>query len=82
MSSMSSDYELLTPKEVCKMLHIHQATLYKLIRKGKLPSFKIGGDWRFRTDLLESWMAEQMLKNLRALPARRKPRLRRQRGGY
>jgi excisionase family DNA binding protein len=74
---MSSDNKLLTPKEVCEMLHIHRATLYKLIRKGKLPSFKIGGDWRFRTDLLESWMAEQMLSNLRALPARRKPRTRR-----
>ena len=69
--------EVLTPTEVCEMLHIHRATLYKLIRKGKLPSFKIGGDWRFRTDLLESWMAEQMLGNLRALPARRKPRARR-----
>ena len=61
-SHMTSDYEVLTPKEVCEMLHIHRATLYKLMRKGKLPGFKIGGDWRFRTDLLERWMAEQMLE--------------------
>jgi excisionase family DNA binding protein len=56
---MTSDYEVLTPKEVCEMLHIHRATLYKLIRKGKLPSFKIGGDWRFRQDVILRWIAEQ-----------------------
>jgi excisionase family DNA binding protein len=76
---MASDYEVLTLKEVSEMLHIHPDSLYKLVKKGKIPSFKIGGDWRFRTDLLESWMAQQMLRNLRALPARTKPRTRRAR---
>jgi excisionase family DNA binding protein len=74
---MSSDYEVLTPEQVCEMLHVHPVTLCKLIKEGKIPSFEIGGTRRFRTDLLESWMAEQMLKNLRALPVRRKPRVRR-----
>ena len=74
---MSSDYEVLTPEEVCEMLHIHPVTLQKLIREGKIPSFEIGGTRRFRTDLLENWMVERMLKNLRALPTRTKPRTRR-----
>jgi excisionase family DNA binding protein len=76
---MASEYEVLTLKELSEMLHIHPDTLYKLIRKGKIPGFRIGNEWRFRTDLLNTWMAEQMLRNLRALPARTKPRTRRAR---
>jgi excisionase family DNA binding protein len=78
----NDDYDVLTLKEVSLILRVHPTMLNRLVKKGKIPSFRIGNRWRFRTDLLESWMAEQMLKNLRALPARRKPRLRRQRGGY
>jgi excisionase family DNA binding protein len=55
--SMAADHEILTPKEVCEMFRIHRATLYKLVREGKIPSFRIGGDWRFRKDLILRWMA-------------------------
>jgi excisionase family DNA binding protein len=51
--------EVLTSQEVCEMLHISRATLYKLIGAGKIPSFRVGGDWRFRRDELERWAANQ-----------------------
>jgi excisionase family DNA binding protein len=39
---------------------IHRpVTLYKLIRAGKIPSFRVGSDWRFQQDLIERWMAEE-----------------------
>jgi excisionase family DNA binding protein len=56
---MVADHEVLTAKEVCKMLQVHPITLYKMVRAGKIPSFRIGSDWRFRRDLLIRWMAEQ-----------------------
>lgn len=56
---MASDYEVLTPNEVCEMLHINRLTLYRLIRKRKFPAFRIGSYWRFRTDLILRWIAEQ-----------------------
>lgn len=37
---MASDYKILTLKEVSQMLQVHPTTLYKLIRKGKLPPFE------------------------------------------
>ena len=74
---MVSEYEVLTLKELSEMFHIPPDSLYKQVKKGEIPSFKIGGDWRFRTDLLESWIAGQMLRNLQALPTRMKPRTRR-----
>jgi excisionase family DNA binding protein len=56
---MVREYEVLTVKEVSEMLRIHKITLYRLVRAGKIPSFRIGSDWRFRSDLLERWMAER-----------------------
>jgi excisionase family DNA binding protein len=53
------DGEVLTAKEVCALLRIHPSTLYKLTKQGRIPSFRIGNDWRFRTELIERWMAEK-----------------------
>lgn len=40
--------KILTPKEVCVYLKIHQRTLYRMIDEGKLHfAFKIAGSWRF-----------------------------------
>jgi excisionase family DNA binding protein len=58
---MASDPEVLTVKEVCKLLQLHQSTVYKLIKEGKIPVFRIGSDWRFRTDLIMRWMDEHSL---------------------
>ena len=28
-------------------------------REGKIPSFRVGNEWRFRTDVIERWMVEK-----------------------
>jgi excisionase family DNA binding protein len=56
---MAQEFEVLTVKEVSEMLRIHKATLYRLVKAGKIPRFRIGSDWRFRSDLLKRWMAER-----------------------
>jgi excisionase family DNA binding protein len=56
---MAHEFEVLTVKEVSEMLRIHKATLYRLVKAGKIPRFRIGSDWRFRSDLLKRWMAER-----------------------
>lgn len=43
---------LLTPEAAARELSIGRATLYELIRKGELPSLKIGGSRRIRRDAL------------------------------
>jgi excisionase family DNA binding protein len=58
---MARHYEILTVKEVCDLLRIHPATVYKLTREGKIPSFRIGSDWRFRKDVIDRWMVEQTM---------------------
>jgi excisionase family DNA binding protein len=56
---MASDPEILTVKEVCELLRVTQGTVYKLVKQGRIPAFKIGTDWRFRTDEIARWLAEQ-----------------------
>ena len=56
---MAQEFEVLTVKEVSEMLRVTKPTLYKLVKTGKIPSFRIGSDWRFRSDLLKRWMAER-----------------------
>jgi excisionase family DNA binding protein len=56
---MASDHEILTMKEVCELLRVDRSTIYRLIRLGKIPSFRIGKDWRFRKEGIERWMVEQ-----------------------
>ena len=39
--------EILTAQEVAKYLRVHPYTVKRLARVGKLPGFKVGGQWRF-----------------------------------
>jgi len=55
----SSRSSIMTPKEAASYLGLHIITLYRLIKKGKLPSFKIGGQWRIKKDLLDSWIKKE-----------------------
>ena len=49
------DNEFLTVKDVAVKLGIKAVTVYKWLREGKLRGsyFKIGGVYRFRSDLLD-----------------------------
>jgi excisionase family DNA binding protein len=53
-----ADDDILTVKEIRDLLRVHPSTVYKLIRQGKIPSFRIGSEWRFRKDVILRLMAE------------------------
>ena len=46
--------------EACRFLRVHRNSLYKLIRDGELPAFRLmqGGRWRFRKRDLEQWLED------------------------
>jgi excisionase family DNA binding protein len=50
MNPMASGNEILTLTEVCDLLRVHPTTIYKMVKAGKIPSFRIGTEWRFRRD--------------------------------
>lgn len=47
--------ETLTVEEIAKYLKLHEYTIRRLARSGKIPSFKAGGQWRFRKDEIDAW---------------------------
>jgi excisionase family DNA binding protein len=61
-SQMGSDYQVLNVKEISEILQVHQSTIYRLIKEGKIPSFRVASEWRFRTDekALDDWTAASM----------------------
>lgn len=46
--------------DVAKYFGIRASTVYRLAQAGKLPGFKVGGQWRFNRKLLELWVAKQV----------------------
>jgi excisionase family DNA binding protein len=56
---MADDQEILTVKEICELLRVHPTTLYKMARQGKIPSIRVGTEWRFGKDVILRWMAEK-----------------------
>ena len=48
--------QLLTLEQVAKYLNVDKFTVYRFVRKKKLPAFKVGAQWRFRKELIDSWL--------------------------
>lgn len=52
--------QIMTLREVAGYLGLHVMTVYKLTREGRVPAAKIGGQWRFKRDVLDQWLEAQM----------------------
>ena len=52
--------QIMTPKEAAKYLGFHLVTIYRLLKKQMVPAIKIGGQWRFKKDVLDSWLMKRM----------------------
>ena len=48
--------KIMTISEVAELLKVHPITVYRLIKQGKLPYFRIGRILRFDADQLEDWL--------------------------
>jgi excisionase family DNA binding protein len=48
---------LLTVREVADVLRVSKMTVYRLIKTGELPAFRIGKNYRIRQPELEAFLA-------------------------
>ena len=51
--------DVMTIAELATYLRCNKSTIYRLIKRERLPAFRIGSDWRFKRELIEKWMEEQ-----------------------
>lgn len=53
--------DMLTAKEMQALLQVDRSTIYRMAEAGQLPAMKIGKQWRFPGDLVQSWFKTQGL---------------------
>src|SRR5579859_3244584 len=58
-NDMLADAKVLTVSELSDYLRVHRSTIYRLLKKGQLPGFKIGSDWRFNVEAIDEWRLHQ-----------------------
>jgi excisionase family DNA binding protein len=56
---MPTGAKVITINELAEYLRVHRSTLYRLLKKGQLPGFKIGSDWRFNVEAIDRWRMQQ-----------------------
>jgi len=52
--------EMMTVKEVAAYMRVHPSTIYRLIKKNRLPHFRVGSDHRFPKTAIDAWIEEQV----------------------
>lgn len=57
--------DVWTIVEVAEYLRVHRGTVYRLVREGKLPAFKVGGEWRFFSDVVDEWLMSDASRRMR-----------------
>ena len=60
--SLSDNPPVLTVKDLSTYLRVHQSTIYRLLKVGQLPAFKVGSDWRFNVEDIDRWRVEREKK--------------------
>ena len=49
----------LSIQEVAKRFRVNATTVYRLVKRGRLPAFKVGNQWRFSEERLREWIADK-----------------------
>lgn len=59
--------QVLTLEEAALYLKVAKPTLYRLLEDGKIPAFKVGSQWRFTRELIDTWLWDQLPKKKNVL---------------
>jgi excisionase family DNA binding protein len=61
------EMEILTTKEACSLLKTKRLTLYKLVKSGEIPAFRMGRAWKFERTAIEAWIRKRLEENNKAI---------------
>jgi len=66
---MNQPHPIMTVEEVAEYLGLPPPTVRHLARRGDIPAFKIGRQWRVKRERLDQWLAERSARNAEASSA-------------
>ena len=49
---------VMTVKELSDYFKVHPSTVYRQLKRGQLPAFKVGSDWRFNVEAIDRWRSQ------------------------
>jgi excisionase family DNA binding protein len=50
---------VFTVQDLAPYLKVHPSTVYRLLKAGKLPAFRVGSAWRFNLEEIDSLRVER-----------------------
>jgi excisionase family DNA binding protein len=50
---------VMTADEVAELLRVHKSTISRLLKAGKIKSFRVGADHRFTRQAIDEWRKAQ-----------------------
>lgn len=54
-----TSHAVMTIDDLAAYLKLSKSTIYKLCQAGKVPGQKVGKHWRFRKEMIDSWLDAQ-----------------------
>ena len=51
--------QILTVKEVATYLKVNDRTIYRMAMSGKIPAFRVGSSWRFKSSEIGAWIESE-----------------------
>lgn len=55
--------ELLTTKQLQKILKVDRTTIYRMAEAGRIPAIKVGNQWRFSRQQIEAWLWKRNIED-------------------
>jgi excisionase family DNA binding protein len=52
---MKTETDVINAREAAVFLKAHVETIRRMARRGEIPAFKVGKDWRFHKNALQIW---------------------------
>ena len=50
---------VMTVKDVAHYLKVSESKVYHMANANQLPAFRVGKSWRFKQDLIDSWILQE-----------------------
>ena len=47
---------VLSVQELAAYLKVGSSTIYRLLKRGELPGYRVGSEWRFNVEALAEWL--------------------------
>ncbi len=60
---IAKEPRIMTTGEIAKYLRVSRATVYRLVKRGKIPVSRISKHLRFRRDVIDRWLSEKEAMN-------------------